>query len=248
MRTIAASTTIALALTRYIFRPIGLDDGCAEAMSRLARENPNMESFHRSAHLAAIDAQPDYRDTIIDRAVKAATADIIQSVGQILLAANIREFQSQLEGVCRTAQREWRVFQQYKERYEVDMAGDDRFYDSVPLWEPAEAASPKTNGAANKSAQDAARNNQKTERTLPAKQKSKSAILVAYVWPLLKVVDASGYVPKLEGLALFSDQTKEAEEQIMRLNRQVNRKEGKQDEKMRPISIRMFLPSPPKSP
>lgn len=250
MRIVAVDSIIALALTQHIFRPVGMDNAFATAMTTLAHTNPDMEAFYRSSHLIVIDQLSGYTRSVVDQARKTAIKEIINSVTQILPAEKIRDFRIHLEDVCRVAEGEWQTFQRYTERYELDMAGDVHCYDPVPLWQPASTESPKGNGAAKIPAKGQACNGQKVERPLPSEGKGKSAVLVTSVWPLLRAVGTAGAVTTFSGWALFSDQTKEADEQVMRAKRQTSREEGKQEEKKsgsRPLSLGAFLPGSQKN-
>ncbi|SPN99202.1 uncharacterized protein DNG_02239 [Cephalotrichum gorgonifer] len=247
MRIIAVDTAIALALMEHIFWPVGIEREFSEALSDLACLSPDMESFHRSSYLAVIDKMEDYQNETVDRAVKAARKEILSSISQILPEAKTKDFGNRLEHVCKVAAREWRIFQQYKERYEVDTAAGENSYRPVPLWQPAaEASSPRTNGAARHPTSDDTRSNQSAERPSPSRRKSKSSAVVTCVWPMLKVANTSSSVPNIPGLALVSYQTSEAEEQVRREKRRTSRGESKEDENTnisRPMAkIGKFLP------
>lgn len=252
MRIVGVGSAIASALTRHIFRPpVGIGGGFDVALSGLARADPDMESFYRSSHLAVLGKLSEYRASVFNRAVKTAVSEILTSVDRILPATKMQEFRVHLEDVCRIADEDWQAIQRYKERYEVDMDGDKRFYEHVPLWRPVGAESPKTNGAAKTPPPGQASHGQKAERRSPAEGGAKPVPIVTSVWPLLRVVGAAGTVRMISGWALFSDQTREAEEQVLRESRRAGREEGRRDEKKggpRPISLGKFLPGSPKSP
>lgn len=246
VRIIAVNSIIARALTRHIFRPIGIDGGLATAVSNLAGTNPGMEAFYRSSHLAVLDSLPDYKLSVVNRAVKAAVTEILGSVSCILKDEKKEDFRAHLEDVCKTADREWQVYQRYQERYEVDMDGDKACYDHVPLWKPSSADAPKSNGTAKMPSSGPVQNGQKTEHT---EVKTSSAAIVTSVWPLLKVVDITGAAPRISGLALFSDQTRRVEEQVRRENRKASREESKLEDRKsgkRPVSLGAILQSSPK--
>ena len=246
MRIIAVNSRIATVLTRHIFRPVGMDNSFAVAVSNLARANPDMESFYRSSHLAVLESLPDYRLSIVTRTVKAAVAEIVSSVSCIVKAENKEEFRARLEDVCKRASEEWQAFQRYSERYEADMDGDKACYEHVPLWQPAKAQTPKTNGTAKTPSLGPVQNVQKAAEQ--AEVKTPSAAIVTSVWPLLKVVGTAGADPEISGLALFSDQTRRVEEQVRRENRKASREESKQDDwksSKRPVSLGAFLQGSP---
>lgn len=248
MRIVAVSSIIANALTRHIFRPIGMDISFEAAMSDAARANPGLESFYRSSHLAILESLPDYKAFVVTRSVKAAVAEIISSVGCILTAENKQAFQDHAEDVCRTASRVWQAFQRYDERYEVDMDGERSCYEHASLWKPAREGAPcKTNGAAKTPSPAPVQNGQRAAER--AEVKVPSASVVTSVWPLLKIVGTAGAVPRISGVALFTDQTKRVEEQIRRESRRASRGDGKQDDRKsskRPASIGAFLQGSPK--
>lgn len=242
MRIIAVNSIIATALTQYIFRPIGMDSGFATAMSDLASTNPDKEAFYRSSHLDVLDSLPDYRLAIVNRAVRAAVADTVNSVRYILKDENREQFRVQVEDIYKMADREWRAFQRYEERYEVEMDGDKACYDHAPLWKPSKATTPKSNGTAKMPSLGPVQNGQKMEHV---EVKTSSAAVVTSVWPLLRVVGIAGAVPSVSGLALFSDQTRCVEEQVKRENRKASREESKQDDRKsgkRPVSILQSSP------
>ena len=246
MRIIAVNSIIATALTRHIFQPIGIDRAFATAVSEMAHTNPDMEAFYRSSHLAVLDNLPGYRLSVVSRATKAAVADILTFVGCILNDDNKEKFQACIEDICKRADSEWQVYQRYGERYEVDMHGDKACYDHAPLWKPSKEDTFRSNGTAKAPSPGPSQNGQKTEY---AEVKASSAAVVASVWPLLKVVGIAGIVPKISGLALFSDQTRRVEEQVRRENRKASREESKQEDRKsgkRPLSLGAYLQSSPK--
>lgn len=248
MRIIAVESTIAAILTRHVFQPVGLDTGFATALSHLAHTSPDKESFYRSSHLAVLDSLAEYRLTVANRAVNDAVAEILGSVSRVVPAARMQKFQDQLGKVCSEAYGAWQVFQQYGERYEVDMDGDVESYDPVPLWQSSPAETPKTNEAGKTPSPGPVQNGKRAER---AERVTPWTTLVTPVWPLLKVVSAGGAVPRMSGLALFPDQTRAAEEQVMRANRRASRGGGKKEERKsgsRPVSLGAILQSSPKSP
>jgi len=251
MRIVGVDSIIASALTRHIFRPIGRDDDFVAALSELAVSNPNMESFCRSSHFAVMEKLPRYRDSVIDKAVKAAVRDVIKGVSPILSDATIRQFRIDLEDTCRIAEQEWQVFQRYKKRYEVDMEGDKEFYFPVPLWQPSEGNdSREVNRSETKSAQDQAGNGQKGKQLPSTERRPDLGPIVTSVWPLLRVVEANGANPLFSGWALFWDQAKVAQEQVKKANREAARSVNKQDETKRsprPLFHAAFSAGSPKS-
>lgn len=228
MRIIAASSIIAIALSRHVFRPVGMDSGLDRAVSELARTNPEMESFYRASHLAVLENLDEYRRPLTNMAIKRAVTEILSSVSQILPPARAQEFHVNLQDVCERAEREWQVFQRYEERYEVDMDGDKAYYDHAPLWKPSKENTPKSNGAVKTPSVGPVQNGQRAAEH--AEVKASSAAIIVSVWPLLKMVGPAGADLQISGLALFSDQTRRVEEQFKRESRKASREENKRDD------------------
>lgn len=248
MRIVAVTAIVASALTLHIFRPVGMDKALADATSELARTDPEKESFYRSSHLAVLESLQNYKLSVTNRAVTSAFSKIHDSVAWMLSEERSKEFRDRLDGVCRLANAKWQVFQTYRERYEVEMEGD-RDYEPVSLWQPPRGDARGANGVNGAATAPAPLNGQKREHKKSAEEKP--AVVVTPVWPLIKVVGLEGEDTRISGLALFSDQTRAAEEQIRRARRVSSREEGKQEEKKngssKPLSIGKFLPSSPKS-
>lgn len=103
MRVVAVSPVITSAITHHILRSqFGIDGGFDDALFRLVSADPEMESFYRSFHLAVIGKPPEYRASVLSRAVNTAVTGMT-SVHQILPTTKTQEFRVELEDVCRIA-------------------------------------------------------------------------------------------------------------------------------------------------